>query len=121
MLNPNVSYSKDLRLSKSIQYQAVYQEKKKLVTTSLIFYIKKNALNHPRLGLSVSKRYIKRAVNRNRIKRINREHFRFNKNKLDSFDIVVVAKKGIEEISDKELFDKLGRQWNYFINVFKKL
>ena len=114
------SFPKKLRLSKSDQYQAVYQEKKKCVTHSLIFYIKSNELNHPRLGLGVPKRTIRFAVDRNRVKRINREHFRFRQEQLVGFDIVIVTKKEINDIKDDELFECLGKQWAYFLGYFKK-
>lgn len=115
------SFPRKLRLSKSDQYRAVYQEKKKWVTRSLIFYIKSNELNHPRLGLGIPKRTVRSAVNRNRVKRINREHFRFRQDKLVGLDIVVVTRKEINDIKDDELFECLGQQWNYFLNSFKKL
>lgn len=115
------SFPRKFRLSKSDQYQAVYQEKKKWVTRSLIFYIKRNKLNHLRLGLSVPKRTIRSAVGRNRVKRINREHLRFRQEKLVGFDIVVVTKKEINGIKYDELFECLGQQWDYFLNYFRKL
>ena len=115
------SFPPVLRLRTSGQYQAVYQEKKKWVTANLIFYIKNNTLSHPRLGLGVSKRIVRRAVDRNRIKRINREHFRFRQEKLVGLDIVVVTKKGIGDIADKEIFECLGQQWDYFLSACKKL
>ena len=115
-----LSFSRKLRLSKIEQYKAVYQEKKKWVTKSLIFYIKSNELNHPRLGLGVSKRTIRSAVDRNRVKRINREHLRFRQEKLLGFDIVVVTKKEIKVIKDNELFECLGQQWDFFLNSLKK-
>jgi len=114
------SFPRKLRLSKGDQYQAVYQEKKKWVTHSLIFYIKNNELNHPRLGLGIPKRTIRSAVGRNRVKRINREHLRFRQEKLVGFDVVIVTKKEINDVKDNELFECLGQQWDFFLNSFKK-
>lgn len=118
---PNARFSRNLRLSKNDQYQVVYQEKKKWVVSSLIFYIKKNTLDYPRLGLSVSKKMVRNAVDRNKIKRINREHFRFRQEKLAGFDIIVVARKEIRSILNKGLFGCLGDQWNCFLDIFEKL
>ena len=114
------SFCRKLRLSKSHQYQAVYQQKKRWVTKNLVFYIKSNKLNHPRLGLGVSKRTIRSAVARNRVKRINREHLRFRQKKLVGFDIVIVTRKEIKDVKDKELFECLGQQWDFFVNALKK-
>ncbi len=112
------SFSRNLRLNNNNQYQAVYQERKRVVTPNLIFYIKPNTLSHPRLGLSIPKRYVRNAVDRNRIKRISKEFFRFRQQKLAGFDVVMVAKKGIENTA---LFECLGQQWDYFLNSFEKL
>ena len=45
-----------------------------------------------RLGLAISKKNAKRAVDRNRIKRLIRESFRQNREKLPGIDLVVMAK-----------------------------
>ncbi|PID43611.1 MAG: ribonuclease P protein component [Gammaproteobacteria bacterium] len=51
--------------------------------------------NTPRIGFVFSKKNIKRAVDRNRIKRISREFFRVHKKNLPKLDIVVLARSGI--------------------------
>ena len=48
--------------------------------------------DRPRLGLAVSRRVDKRAVGRNRIRRIAREVFRTHRDRLPEMDIVVVAR-----------------------------
>jgi len=51
-----------------------------------------NGLERTRLGLSVSKRHARRAVRRNRVRRILREAFRLSLPELPSgIDVVVVA------------------------------
>jgi len=51
----------------------------------------------PRLGIAVPKRWIKKAIQRNRIKRKIRESFRVNQYKLFYLDIVVVVRRPIED------------------------
>ena len=46
-----------------------------------------------RLGLAISKKEYKRAVDRNLFKRLARETFRKNQDNLDHLDFVVMAKK----------------------------
>jgi ribonuclease P protein component len=50
---------------------------------------KANALGIPRLGLIVPKRILPRAVDRNRVKRMLREWFRYNQTQLGSRDILI--------------------------------
>ena len=62
------SLPRKLRLSKSSQYQAVYKEKKKWVSKYLFISLKNNNLSHSCLGISITKRIIRDAVDRNKIK-----------------------------------------------------
>lgn len=47
-----------------------------------------------RIGLTVAKKNVKRAHERNRIKRLTRESFRLRQHELPPMDFVVVAKEG---------------------------
>ncbi|KAA0444693.1 MAG: ribonuclease P protein component [Candidatus Thioglobus sp.] len=46
----------------------------------------------PRLGLAISKKFCRLAVDRNRLKRIARETFRLQKQNLNNLDFVVLTK-----------------------------
>src|SRR5271156_2082915 len=54
---------------------------------------RKNDLDHARLGLAISKRVSKRAVERNRIKRLVRESFRRVRDQLPAIDLMVMARE----------------------------
>ncbi len=54
-------------------------------------YVLANAMQHPRLGITVSRRVAGLAVVRNRIKRHIRESFRLLKRRLPPVDVVIVA------------------------------
>jgi len=70
-----------------------------------------NELGHPRIGVTVSKKRAKRAVDRNRIKRQIRETFRLRQHKIPGFDIVIIAKQGIVEQDNAALRDTLNYLW----------
>lgn len=69
-------------------------------------------LNSSRLGLIVSKKNVKRAVDRNRFKRLIRESYRNRRNELPPLDIVVMARKGVEELDNKHLALQLAVLWS---------
>ena len=66
-----------------------------------------------RLGLAVAKKRLKRAVDRNRIKRLIRESFRQQRDRLKGLDIVVLVKPGIEKADNRTLLDALRRHWRH--------
>ncbi|BAS68473.1 MAG: ribonuclease P protein component [Gammaproteobacteria bacterium] len=67
----------------------------------------------PRLGLAISKKVYRLAVDRNRFKRIARETFRLEKQQLDNWDFVVMArrskpvKNGVLSVELLNLFKKV--------------
>ncbi|VAW66009.1 Ribonuclease P protein component [hydrothermal vent metagenome] len=72
-----------------------------------------------RLGLAISKKNAKRAVDRNRIKRLIRESFRQNKHKLPAIDLVVMAKPITKNADNAQIFQSLEAHWNKLARNFK--
>jgi len=72
-----------------------------------------NWQGHARLGVAVSKRTVKHAVVRNRIKRIIRETFRKHCLALPSKDYMIIY-KGTQNLNDASLFCRsLNRFWQH--------
>jgi len=72
-----------------------------------------------RLGLAISKKNTKRAVDRNRIKRLIRESFRQNKYKLPAIDLVVMAKPVTKNADNAQIFQSLEQHWDKLVRNFK--
>ena len=70
-----------------------------------------NELQHPRLGLAISRKVARTAVARNRIKRVIRESYRLRQTRLGSLDIVVLGRAGVASQSKKMLHDELENLW----------
>ena len=70
-----------------------------------------NGLDFPRIGIIVSSRVARRAVARNRIKRIVRESFRLQQARLKGWDIVVIARPDVVKQTNRELFASLEGHW----------
>lgn len=66
----------------------------------------------PRLGMAVSKRVSKRAVERNRIKRQIRESYRHIRLQLPALDILVVARTSASTCDNLVLRADLARLWD---------
>jgi ribonuclease P protein component len=64
-----------------------------------------------RLGLAIARKHCKRAVQRNRIKRIVRESFRHQKAQLEGYDFVVLNQAATHRADNRQLFDSLAQHW----------
>jgi ribonuclease P protein component len=71
-----------------------------------------NGATDARLGLAVSKKHAKKAVERNRIKRVVRESFRENKSRLAGLDVVVINQSGTGQAANAGLFASLDAHWD---------
>jgi ribonuclease P protein component len=72
---------------------------------------RRNTLGHPRLGLVVSKKNVKLAVDRNRFKRLVRESVRLRQDQLPAVDIVVLARRGVQDMDNDVLYRQLHGMW----------
>ena len=77
------------------------------VSSQLTLLARFNNSDNPRLGITLSKKRVKFAHDRNRIKRIIRESFRLQRQTFPNIDIVVVGKTGVDKMSNQELWKKL--------------
>jgi len=112
MINPlDFSFPKSLRLLDSKSYTSVFNNAQKIGGRFLLFLYRENAITTPRLGIVVAKKNVRRAVGRNRVKRLIRESFRLHQHEIMPCDIVVLAMKGVEALSNAEIFDDLEKRW----------
>lgn len=65
----------------------------------------------PRLGLTIAKRSVKRSVDRNRVKRLARESFRYQQKNMHPVDVVVFANPSVVGADLADLRQHLDRQW----------
>lgn len=85
-------FSRQFRLTKKHEFAAVFAKSQKATSKFLLVLYKPNALAHARLGMIVSKRYLKRAVDRNWLRRTVRESFRQGQVPLKGLDLVVLMR-----------------------------
>ncbi len=114
------TFPKTGRICRRKDFNAVFKNTTLWPQRSGVFvlHLKKNCLGHPRLGLVVSRRVSKKAVERNRIKRAIRESFR--RHPQGDLDMVVVCKPGVNALTHAQLNQFLQAGWEKIVQALKR-
>ena len=102
-----LAFPRELRLLTPSQFTFVFQQPQRAGTPQITILGRLNSLGHPRIGLTVAKKNVRRAHERNRIKRLTRESFRLRQHELPAMDFLVVAKKGVADLDNRALSEAL--------------
>lgn len=113
-------FDRHLRLLLSADFKHVFANPCKIGGRYLTLLAKPNEHDHPRLGLAISRRNVKTAVGRNRIKRQTRESFRLHQDIIGNFDVVVMAKPGADKVDRRQLRAQLDKHWQELAEKCKK-
>ncbi|MGN0915384.1 MAG: ribonuclease P protein component [Succinivibrio sp.] len=116
----NNTFPRTSRLLSSGEYDKVFKNPVRASEPGVLVLARKNEQQCSRLGLVIPKKVLKRAVWRNRVKRIARETFRLNQHSLPNIDLVVIAKPKIEDISNSELSAIFRRLWRQISHRLEK-
>ncbi len=111
MTEHNFSFPPQLRLKKPAEYKKVFAKPVKSSDTYFTMLAIKNDFDHPRLGLAIAKKNIRKAVHRNMIKRTVRENFRMQQQGLGNIDIVVLARREAIDAPLELLRKSLEKHW----------
>jgi ribonuclease P protein component len=95
---------KEHRLTDKRDFQKVFHHGQSFANRYLVLYYLKSRTNTEfRVGFSVSKK-VGKAVTRNRVKRLLREAFRLDKDRIkEPYDLVVIARPSAAELDFKEV------------------
>ncbi|TDF36255.1 ribonuclease P protein component [Alteromonadaceae bacterium M269] len=104
-------FTRELRLLTPIHFKFVFDDATPAVSPQLTILARSNSLDFPRLGITIAKKRVKLAHDRNRIKRLIRESFRKHQLELPKTDIIVIGKNGLDKLSNEEIFNLLNKLW----------
>lgn len=112
-------FGKSSRLLNAADYQAIFDDVHwKVSINEILFLSRRNGLDHPRLGLVIAKKNVRHSVQRNRVKRIIRESFRLCQHDLPAVDFIVLARPGLDKISNADLHNEMTKLW---MRLIKKI
>jgi ribonuclease P protein component len=107
----SVGFPPRLRLRKPAEYKKVFSNPLKFTDKYFTLLVIENELGFSRLGLAIAKKNIRKAVDRNILKRAIRESFRMHQQQLGVLDIVVLARKDALNVPSVQLRASLHKQW----------
>ena len=105
------------RLTNGEQFRAVLASGYRRSSLNFTIRAVPNGLAVPRLGIVARKKIARRAVDRNRGKRLVRELFRLRHEQLMPFDIVVQIKTALRKSSSASLRMELDKLLNQLVEI----
>ena len=85
--------TRQAKIVKTDDFSSVFNLRKRIASQHLVMRYRLNEANMPRLGLIVSKKTAKLAVQRNYMRRVLRDLFRLNQQQLPIIDLVIQVQK----------------------------
>jgi len=107
----NLKFPREARLLDATSYGQVFKRNRRVTNQHWIVLGHRSKTGSSRLGLAIAKKRARRAVDRNRLKRIARESFRHQRQQLHGFDVVVMNKDRATSASSVELRRSLDTLW----------
>ena len=111
------TFPRSARLLKAQDFARLRGISKRVGTRHFSAEVASNAFGGPRLGLAISKRVSKKAVRRNRIKRIAREDFRRMRADLPAVDILLIARSSADQQDNATLRAELAHLWQRIVSL----
>ncbi len=104
-------FSRDKRLTRPHEFARVFNQPYRSVDRCFTVLYRPNALDRPRLGLAITRKRVRKAVDRHRIKRHVRESFRLAQHLLIGLDVIVLARGATDSLSSSDLQASLAKHW----------
>ncbi|MEO7430450.1 MAG: ribonuclease P protein component [Dokdonella sp.] len=107
----DAAFPRTARLLKASDFARLRGISRRIGTRHFSAEVAANTLTCARLGLAISKRVSKKAVRRNRIKRIARDCFRGMRGALPAVDILLIARSSADLEQNAVLRAELAQLW----------
>ncbi|MBP6083128.1 MULTISPECIES: ribonuclease P protein component [Providencia] len=106
-----LAFTRELRLLTPRHFDSVFKQPQRASSPEITILGRLNELGHPRIGLTIAKKNVKRAHERNRIKRLAREYFRLHQHELPPMDFVLLVRKGVANLDNRQITEALDKLW----------
>jgi ribonuclease P protein component len=106
-----VSLPASRRMRSPAEFKRAYASGRRFADEFFTATAQANDLTWARLGMSIAARILRRAVDRNRVRRLIRESFRMHQQQLPSLDIIIGARAGALKADRAHLRASLDKLW----------
>ncbi|NIM29166.1 MAG: ribonuclease P protein component [Gammaproteobacteria bacterium] len=104
-------FQRHSRLRTASDFERVFRRAQKSSGEALTVLARRSGRRSARLGLAIPRRQIRRAVERNRVKRLIRESFRYHQVLLRGLDVVVIGRGALAHKDSEGILRCLERHW----------
>ncbi len=111
----NEGFPRRLRLSRAIDFRKVFKKNTRFGDPRMTILVGEHEGQSPRLGFAIARKQVSSAVERNALKRLFRESFRRNRNRLPPRDIVIMVRRDILSSEPAEIRTALEKHWDSII------
>jgi len=108
----DAAFGRNSRLLKPAQFQRVFDAARRSSDRYFTVLYRESDASMARIGFTIAKKKIARAVGRNRVRRLARESFRRQKRTLGGIDIIILAQNAAATASNEQLFASLDKHWH---------
>ncbi|WP_020393643.1 ribonuclease P protein component [Thiolinea disciformis] len=117
------SYPRSYRITRASEFQRVFERglHRRISVIGLLVRVRESTSGRARLGFALSKRSLKRAVDRNRVKRLTRESFRLHYSQLPAVDFVILSQAEVAGLDNTAILLQLDLLWQQAIRLYPKL
>lgn len=109
------TFSRSCRLVSKQDFQFVFAKPLKVTRQSLLVLYRPNQLPIARLGMIIAKHHVKRAVDRNLLRRVIRESFRHGQDALKGLDIIVLMRSKWSPLGKKVWRNEVDNLWQKMV------
>ena len=108
---PSLGLPRERRLRRARDFRQLYARGKRFSQERISAVVQPNDQGAARLGLSIAARVLRRAVQRNRMRRLIRESFRLHQRGLPALDIVIGLRSAPGDTDDQQIRRSLEKLW----------